>query len=106
MIRYEPHETVSHVLTPEGAQIALRGSHEALVWTALGVKEVGSPITPAQLKEIVGEEAAKVGQGRAFKNGWIAKHGNGLIKVVRVNGTPDSTIALMLVTSWFLRYRL
>ncbi|KAI9466861.1 phenylalanine-tRNA ligase [Lactarius psammicola] len=82
MIRYESHETVSHVLTPEGAQIARQGSHEALVWTALSVKEAGTPITPAQLKKIVGDEAAKVGQGRAFKNGWIAKHGDGLIKAV------------------------
>ena len=82
MIRYESHETITHVLTPEGTQIARQGSHEALVWTALGVKECGSPITPAQLKEIIGEEAAKVGQGRAFKNGWIAKHGNGLVKAV------------------------
>jgi phenylalanyl-tRNA synthetase alpha chain len=88
MIRYESHETISHVLTPEGAQIVLRGSHEALVWTALSVKEVGSPITPAQLKEVVGEEAAKVGQGRAFKNGWIAKHGNGLVKVVCQRHSP------------------
>jgi phenylalanyl-tRNA synthetase alpha chain len=82
MIRYETHETISHVLTPEGSQIAQHGSHEARVWAALSAKEAGAPITPAQLKEIVGDEAAKVGQGRAFKNGWIAKHGNGLVKVV------------------------
>ncbi|KAH9045563.1 phenylalanine-tRNA ligase [Lactarius pseudohatsudake] len=82
MIRYESHETISHVLSPEGAQIARQGSHEALVWTALSVKEAGTPITPAQLKKIVGDEAAKVGQGRAFKNGWIAKHGDGLVRVV------------------------
>ena len=82
MIRYEPHETISHVLTPEGSQIAEHGSHEARVWTALSAKEAGTPITPAQLREIVGDEAAKVGQGRAFKNSWIAKHGDGLVKVV------------------------
>ncbi len=88
MIRYESHETVSHVLTPEGAQIARQGSHEALVWAALSVKEAGSPITPAQLKKVVGDEAAKIGQGRAFKNGWIAKHGDGLVKAVCQRHSP------------------
>ncbi|KAH9999312.1 phenylalanine-tRNA ligase [Russula vinacea] len=68
MIHYESHETLSHVLTPEGIQIALQGA--------------GSPITPAALKKIIGDEAAKVGQGRAFKNGWIAKDGDGLVKAV------------------------
>jgi len=33
-----------------------------------------------QLKKAVGDETAKVGQGRAFKNGWIAKEGDGLVK--------------------------
>ncbi|KAH9966102.1 phenylalanine-tRNA ligase [Russula dissimulans] len=82
MIRYEPHETISHVLTPEGTQIALQGSHEARVWAALPAKGAGSPITSAELKKVIGDEAAKVGQGRAFKNGWITKDGDGLIKAV------------------------
>ncbi|KAI0003097.1 hypothetical protein BJV74DRAFT_815484 [Russula compacta] len=82
MIHYESHETHSHVLTTEGAQIALQGSHEARVWAALPAKGAGSPITPAELKKLIGDEAAKVGQGRAFRNGWIAKDGDGLIKVV------------------------
>ncbi|THH12544.1 hypothetical protein EW146_g7593 [Bondarzewia mesenterica] len=80
MIKYETHETLSHVLTPEGAQIALEGSHEARVWAALPAKGKGKPVTPAELKKIVGDETAKVGQGRAFKNGWIAKEGDGLVK--------------------------
>jgi phenylalanyl-tRNA synthetase alpha chain len=82
MIHYESHETLSHVLTPEGIQIALQGSHEARVWAALPTKGAGSPITPAVLKKTIGDEAAKVGQGRAFKNGWIAKDGDGLVKAV------------------------
>jgi phenylalanyl-tRNA synthetase alpha chain len=83
MIHYESHETLSHVLTPEGVQIVLRGSHEARVWAALPAKGASSPIPPAELKKIIGDEAAKVGQGRAFKNGWIAKDGDGLVKAVR-----------------------
>ncbi|KAH9977944.1 phenylalanine-tRNA ligase [Lactifluus volemus] len=82
MIHYESRETISHVLTPEGAQIALHGSHEARVWAALPTREADTPLPPADLKKIIGDESAKVGQGRAFKNGWIAKHGNGLVKAV------------------------
>ncbi|KZT19273.1 hypothetical protein NEOLEDRAFT_1142288 [Neolentinus lepideus HHB14362 ss-1] len=81
MITYTTHETLSHVLTPEGAQIALEGSHEARVWAALPSKGEGEPVSPAELKQKVGDEAAKVGQGRAFKNGWIAKEGSGLVKL-------------------------
>jgi phenylalanyl-tRNA synthetase alpha chain len=82
MIHYESHETLCHALTPEGVQIAQQGSHEARVWGALPAKGAGSPVPPAELKKIIGDEAAKVGQGRAFKNGWIAKDGNGLVKAV------------------------
>ena len=84
MISYTTHETVSHVLTPEGAQIAVQGSHEARVWQALPHKGEGSPMTPKQLEERVGAETAKIGQGRAFKNKWIGKEGDGLVKLVRI----------------------
>ncbi|EIN10409.1 hypothetical protein PUNSTDRAFT_51050 [Punctularia strigosozonata HHB-11173 SS5] len=82
MITYVTHETLSHVLTPEGAQVALQGSHEARVWQASPAKGAGTPITPAELKKAVGDEAASVGQGRAFKNRWIAKDGAGFVKLV------------------------
>ncbi|TFY65637.1 hypothetical protein EVG20_g5444 [Dentipellis fragilis] len=81
MIKYDTHETLSHVLTREGTQIVLKGSHEARVWAALPVQGAGQPVSPADLKKLVGDETAKVGQGRAFKNGWIAKEGQGLVKV-------------------------
>ena len=83
MINFETHENVAHVSTPEGAQIVSEGSHEARVWAVLPTKGKGVPLTPAQLKQEVGEEASKVGQGRAFKNGWIGKDGAGLVKLVR-----------------------
>ncbi|OCH87914.1 hypothetical protein OBBRIDRAFT_820437 [Obba rivulosa] len=82
MITYTTHETVSHVLTEEGAQIALEGSHEARVWAALPTKGSGSPITPKHLEQMFGPETAKVGQSRAFKNKWIGKEGDGLVKLV------------------------
>ncbi|KAI0269136.1 phenylalanine-tRNA ligase [Gloeopeniophorella convolvens] len=81
MIHYDSHETLSHVLTPEGAHISLQGSHEARVWAALPAKGAGTPLAPAELKKSLGDEVAKVGQGRAFKNGWIAKDGAGLVRV-------------------------
>lgn len=79
------HETLSHVLTQEGAQIALEGSHEARVWSALPMKGQGSPLTVQQLQEAVGKESASVGQGRAFKAKWIGKEGNGFVKLVCLN---------------------
>ncbi|KAF7776032.1 hypothetical protein Agabi119p4_4425 [Agaricus bisporus var. burnettii] len=82
MITYETREVISHVLTPEGAQIANEGSHEARVWSVLPEKGKGTPVSPVQLKKFVGDETAKVGQGRAFKNGWIGKDGDGLVKLV------------------------
>lgn len=84
MITYETHETTSHVLTDEGATIALNGSHEARVWAAVPAKGEGAPITPKQLEQALTAEIAKVGQGRAFKNKWIAKEGDGLVKLVSV----------------------
>lgn len=83
MITYTTQETVSHVLTPEGASIALNGSHEARVWSALPAKGEGEPVTPKELEAKVGAETAKIGQGRAFKSKWIGKEGSGLIKLVR-----------------------
>jgi phenylalanyl-tRNA synthetase alpha chain len=82
MIIYEPHESSCHVPTPEGSQILKDGSHEARVWSALPMKGQGAPLTLEQLKKVVGDETAKVGQGRAFKNGWIAKEANGFVKLV------------------------
>lgn len=82
MIKYETHEISSHVLTAEGSQIVLNGSHEAIVWGALPEKGTGSPLPIPSLKKAVGDETAKIGQSRAFKSGWITKEGDGLVKAV------------------------
>ncbi|KAF8843125.1 hypothetical protein BDN67DRAFT_924837 [Paxillus ammoniavirescens] len=89
MITYDTHETSSHVLTPEGTQIVLEGSHEARVWAALPAKGEGEPLGVHDLKKQVGDEAAEVGRGRAFKNKWIAKEGSGFVKAVAA--IKDST---------------
>lgn len=83
MVEYSIQEVLVYGLTPEGSQIAEQGSHEARVWAALPMKGEGSPFPIKDLKAKVGDEAAKVGQGRAFKNGWIGKEGDGLVKLVR-----------------------
>ncbi|THH10071.1 hypothetical protein EW145_g1573 [Phellinidium pouzarii] len=82
MINYTTQEIYSHVLTPEGAQIALEGSHEARVWAAVPPKGEGKPIAMKELVEKIGTETSKVGQGNAFKNGWIGKEGVGFVKLV------------------------
>jgi len=82
MITYTTQEEVVHVLTSEGAQIAQEGSHEARVWAAVPTKDQGTPLSIKDLKAKVGDDAAKVGQGRAFKNGWVGKEGDGFVKLV------------------------
>ena len=82
MVTIDFHETLSHVLTQEGAHIALEGSHEARVWNALPMKGGGTPLTVQQLQQAVGKESASVGQGRAFKAKWIGKEGDGFVKLV------------------------
>lgn len=82
MVTYTTHELLSHGLTPEGVQIAQEGSHEARVWAALPVKGEGEPVAVKDLQQKVGADTAKVGQGRAFKNGWIGKEGAGFVKLV------------------------
>ncbi|KAJ7638978.1 phenylalanine-tRNA ligase [Roridomyces roridus] len=94
MVKVETHEIVSHVLTPEGSQIAAQGSHEARVWAALPEKGQSSPLTVVELKKQVGDETAKVGQSRGFKNGWIGKEGAGFVKLV---STIKDTTQLDLV---------
>jgi phenylalanyl-tRNA synthetase alpha chain len=85
MVTIEFHETLSHVLTQEGAHIAIEGSHEARVWGALPMKGEGAPVTPQGLQEALGKESASVGQGRAFKAKWIGKEGDGFVKLVRLH---------------------
>ncbi|KAL1747666.1 tRNA synthetases class II core domain (F)-domain-containing protein [Schizophyllum fasciatum] len=80
MITYDTHEVFTYILTAEGQQIVKEGSHEARVWHAVPPKGQGAPLPIPALKKAVGDETAKVGQGRAFKNGWIGKEGDGLVK--------------------------
>ena len=71
MVVYENvYNKIIH-LTPEGEGIAANGSHEARVFEAIRSAVDGLAIK--ELPSLVGAEAAKVGQGTAFKLKWIRK---------------------------------
>ncbi|PGH12462.1 phenylalanine-tRNA ligase, alpha subunit [Helicocarpus griseus UAMH5409] len=71
MITYETIEREEAVLSPEAEGIAANGSHEAKVFEAVRAALEGLKV--ADLPNVVGKEAAKVGAGNAFKKGWIKK---------------------------------
>ncbi|KAI9705043.1 MAG: Phenylalanyl-tRNA synthetase, beta subunit, cytoplasmic [Candelina mexicana] len=71
MVTYETIDREEAVLTPEAEGIAKEGSHEAKVFEA--VQQAVGGLKIGDLPGIVGKESAKVGQGKAFKEGWIKK---------------------------------
>ncbi|KAL8825139.1 MAG: hypothetical protein Q9170_007914 [Blastenia crenularia] len=71
MIVYGQIAREEATLTPEAQGIAAEGSHEAKVFEA--VRRAVDGLKIADLPRIVGKESAKVGQGKAFKEGWIKK---------------------------------
>lgn len=71
MVEYEQLEREEVILTPEAEGIAANGSHEARVFDAVRAALDGLKIK--DLPGIVGNEAAKVGSGNAFKQKWIKK---------------------------------
>lgn len=81
MVTYTTFNPESHVLTAEGLSIAQGGSHEYLVWSALP-PTAGEPFTAKQIEALVGKDTAKIGQGKAMKNKWMVKKGDGFVKAV------------------------
>ena len=71
MVEYEQMKHEEAHLTPEAEGIAATGSHEAKVFEAVRAALDGLKIR--DLPGIVGDEAAKVGSGNAFKQKWIKK---------------------------------
>lgn len=71
MVQYETNDKEIFVLTPEGQEIVANGSHEAKVFAAVVAAMDGLKIS--ELPAVVGKDNAKVGQGNAFKRGWIKK---------------------------------
>jgi phenylalanyl-tRNA synthetase alpha chain len=79
MVIYKQIENEKWNVTDEGNEIVETGSHEAKVFNAIPEGEEG--ISIAELNAKVGP-SAKIGQGKAFKNKWISKKGNCLVRNV------------------------
>ncbi|MCJ1309338.1 Phenylalanyl-tRNA synthetase, beta subunit, cytoplasmic [Agyrium rufum] len=71
MIGYKTIDREEAVLTEEAQEIARSGSHEARVFEA--VRQAVDGLKIGDLPAVVGKESAKVGQGKAVKEGWIKK---------------------------------
>jgi phenylalanyl-tRNA synthetase alpha chain len=71
MVEYDTIDREQAILTEEGEGIVANGSHEAKVFEA--VRQALDGLKIGDLTGIVGKESAKVGQGKAFKEGWIKK---------------------------------
>lgn len=83
MVRFDTTEQEVAVLEEEGEYIVANGSHEARVFKALQAAGEGG-LTVQELEKAMGDKnTAKVGQGRAFKDKWIAKTADGKLKAIR-----------------------
>jgi len=88
MVVYQTHNIENHVLTLEGQAVAQSGSHEYRVWEALG----DNGLLMRELQAALGEESAKIGQGKAFRNKWIKKRSDGgFIRAVTADQITDQT---------------
>lgn len=73
MITFKSNEEIFYTLTSEGSQIAKQGSQEARLWAALPADpEQGKSLD--ELKQALGQDVLKIGQGKAFAKKWARKH--------------------------------
>ncbi|KAG5437612.1 hypothetical protein PCANB_000649 [Pneumocystis canis] len=108
MVIYNIIEKSFFSLTPEAKEIILKGSHEIRIFNAVSSSVDG--LTFKELESIIGP-SFQFGQQQAFKNQWIKKVGNKLIKnvdfatdivaynlkIIEENGThPDSNVIIGL----------
>lgn len=88
MITYETIEREEAVLEPEAEQIAEHGSHEARVFEAL--RKAMDGLSVQELEAAIGDKnVTKLGQGKAFREKWIAKNKDG--KLVATVCRPERT---------------
>ena len=75
-------------LSAEGERVVERGSHEAVVHSA--VPAIGNGITKQDLMKSVSPEDGKIGFSKALQNGWILidKNDGGLVKR-KINDIED-----------------
>lgn len=79
MVTYDQIEKDEPVLEAEAEQIVANGSHEARVFEAL--RQAVEGLSVQDLEKAIGDKnVTKVGQGKAFKEKWIAKTSDGKLK--------------------------
>ncbi len=86
MVEYKTLESEEVLLEAEGSQILAHGSHEVRVFEAL--RKAVDGLTVQELEDEIGDKSVtKVGQGKAFREKWIAKGKDGRL-VATVCGPP------------------
>lgn len=93
MISFDKIETDKWILTKEAEEFLKVGSHEFRVLNEVMKSMDGLKI--ADVNSTLGN-AGKLGQGKAFKNGWIAKDGDKL--VAKVRSLPEDITVAQLKT--------
>lgn len=88
MVTYKTIEKDIWSLTDEGQDIVTNGSHEMRLYNEVVKSMEGMKI--ADVAKTLGE-SGKIGQQRAFKNGWVKKEGDVLIK--KIDEKPQDTTA-------------
>lgn len=91
MINFSKIETDSYTLTEEAQDILNNGSHEIRLLNEVLKSLDGLKISDVNTK--LGK-VGKLGQGKAFKNGWISKNDDKL--VAKVDKAPEDEIANQL----------
>ncbi|KAM3506788.1 hypothetical protein MY11210_007409 [Beauveria gryllotalpidicola] len=89
MLTYSTIEREEAVLEPEAEQIAEHGSHEARVFEAL--RKAMDGLSVQELEAAIGDKnVTKLGQGKAFREKWIAKNKDGKL-VATADSIQDVT---------------
>lgn len=93
MTTFSKIETDLWVLTKEAEEFLVSGSHEIRV-----LEEVLKSLEGLKIADVNAKlgQVGKLGQGKAFKNGWIAKDGDKL--VAKVTDLPADTVVQQLNT--------
>ena len=93
---FTKHDTILYDLTAEGKDILNNGSHEMKLLNL--VNDLGK----LQIKDVMSKMGAngKVGQARAFKNGWIVKNKENELEVnEKIKSQDLSLIHIYLINS-------
>lgn len=89
MINFTKLETEKWILTAEAEEIVKEGSHEYRL-----LKEVMKSLEGLKIADVNSKlgDVGKLGQGKAFKNGWVSKNGDTLIAKVAELPAEDKVV--------------